>query len=68
MLTLWYSFAKERVDERFGEKPIVRHDMLGSFISRGLSQEELESETLTQMYAPLRRQRLTLTPVLTSHV
>lgn len=44
-------FAKERVDERFGEKPIVRKDMLGSFIKRGLSQEELESETLTQITA-----------------
>jgi len=44
------SFAKDRVDERFGEKPIVRKDMLQSFIHRGLSQEELESETLTQMF------------------
>lgn len=45
-------FAKERVDERFaGEKPVVRRDMLGSFIKRGLSQEELESETLTQITA-----------------
>jgi cytochrome P450 len=44
-------FAKERVDERFGDKPIVRHDMLGSFIKRGLTQEQLESETLTQITA-----------------
>ncbi|CAD0109288.1 unnamed protein product, partial [Aureobasidium uvarum] len=44
-------FAKERVDERFGEKPVVRHDMLGSFIKRGLTQEQLESETLTQITA-----------------
>ncbi|KAF2154696.1 cytochrome P450, partial [Myriangium duriaei CBS 260.36] len=44
-------FAKERVQERFGEKPIVRQDMLGSFIKRGMTQEELESETLTQITA-----------------
>lgn len=44
-------WAKERVGERFGEKPIVRHDMLGSFIKRGLSKEQLESETLTQITA-----------------
>ena len=44
-------WAKERVGERFGEKPIVRQDMLGSFIKRGLTKEELESETLTQITA-----------------
>ncbi|PNS20907.1 Isotrichodermin C-15 hydroxylase [Sphaceloma murrayae] len=44
-------FAAERVGERFGEKAIVRQDMLGSFIKRGLTQEELESETLTQITA-----------------
>lgn len=44
-------FARDRVAERFGEKRIVRQDMLGSFINRGLSQEELESETLTQITA-----------------
>lgn len=44
-------FAKERVEERFGDKPIVRKDMLGSFIKRGMTQEQLESETLTQITA-----------------
>lgn len=44
-------FAAERVRERFGSKPVVRQDMLGSFISRGLTQGELESETLTQITA-----------------
>ena len=44
-------FAKDRVHERFGEKPVVRNDMLGSFINRGLTQEQLESETLTQITA-----------------
>ncbi|KAF2479207.1 putative P450 monooxygenase [Neohortaea acidophila] len=44
-------FARERVQERFGEKPVVRNDMLGSFIHRGLTQGELESETLTQITA-----------------
>lgn len=44
-------FAKDRVDERFGAKRIIRHDMLGSFIKRGLTQTQLESETLTQITA-----------------
>ncbi|KAF2841841.1 putative P450 monooxygenase [Patellaria atrata CBS 101060] len=44
-------FAKEVVAERFGAKPIVRKDMLGSFLAHGLSQEQLESETLTQITA-----------------
>lgn len=44
-------FARERVQERFGPKPIVRQDMLNSFINRGLTQAELESETLTQITA-----------------
>lgn len=44
-------FARDRVQERFGHKPIVRPDMLGSFIKHGLTQPELESETLTQITA-----------------
>ena len=44
-------FARDRVQERFGHKPVVRQDMLNSFISRGLTQGELESETLTQITA-----------------
>ena len=38
------------MQERFGDKPIIRQDMLGSFINRGLSQDQLESEALTQMF------------------
>lgn len=44
-------FARDRVQERFGHKAISRHDMLGSFINHGLTQGELESETLTQITA-----------------
>jgi len=44
-------FAADRVRERFGHKPVVRRDMLNSFINRGLTQGELESETLTQITA-----------------
>lgn len=44
-------FAAERVRERFGNAPIVRQDMLGSFIKKGLGMQELESETLTQITA-----------------
>jgi cytochrome P450 len=44
-------FARDRVQERFGHKPVVRQDMLQSFIKHGLTQAELESETLTQITA-----------------
>ncbi|KAJ9632240.1 hypothetical protein H2203_000644 [Taxawa tesnikishii (nom. ined.)] len=44
-------FARDRVRERFGEKPIVRQDMLQAFINRGMTMEQLESETLTQITA-----------------
>jgi cytochrome P450 len=44
-------FARDRVAERFGSTPLVREDMLASFIKRGLTQDELESETLTQITA-----------------
>lgn len=44
-------FAKAVVAERFGPNKIVRKDMLGSFLAHGLSQEQLESETLTQITA-----------------
>ncbi|KAM0811293.1 putative Cytochrome P450 monooxygenase aba1 [Seiridium cardinale] len=44
-------FASDRVRERFGDKPIERKDMLGSFINHGLTQKQLESETLTQITA-----------------
>ncbi|KAH9810899.1 pisatin demethylase (Cytochrome-P450) [Teratosphaeria destructans] len=44
-------FARDRVQERFGRQQVKRQDMLNSFISRGLTQAELESETLTQITA-----------------
>lgn len=44
-------FAADRVRERFGSKPMIRKDMLGAFINKGLTQGELESETLTQITA-----------------
>jgi hypothetical protein len=43
------SMAKEVVGKRFGPNKIVKKDMLGSFISHGLTQEEAESESLVQM-------------------
>lgn len=42
--------AKEMVGERFGPDKKIRQDMLGSFVKHGLTQEELESETMIQMY------------------
>lgn len=44
-------FAKERVLERFGDKAIVRQDMLNSFVKNGLNQLELEGETMLQITA-----------------
>ncbi|CAK4030672.1 related to pisatin demethylase (cytochrome P450) [Lecanosticta acicola] len=44
-------FAADRVRERFGNKPVSRPDMLQAFINKGLTQAELESETLTQITA-----------------
>ena len=43
-------FARDVVAERFGVNKVVRKDMLGSFLAHGLTQEQLESETITQMY------------------
>ncbi|KAF2493238.1 putative P450 monooxygenase [Lophium mytilinum] len=44
-------FARDVVGERFGVDKVVRKDMLGSFITHGLSREQLESETITQITA-----------------
>ncbi|KAH0543884.1 hypothetical protein FGG08_001785 [Glutinoglossum americanum] len=43
--------AKRVVAERFGPDKKVREDMLGSFIRRGLTQEEVYSESLLQIIA-----------------
>ena len=43
--------AKDTVAERFGAGKVVRRDMLGSFIAHGLTQGQLESETLIQIAA-----------------
>ncbi|OCL05274.1 cytochrome P450 [Glonium stellatum] len=45
------AFARDVVAERFGANNITRKDMLGSFLEHGLTQEQLESETLTQITA-----------------
>ncbi|KAF2442588.1 putative P450 monooxygenase [Karstenula rhodostoma CBS 690.94] len=44
-------FARERILERFGDEAIVRQDMLNSFIKNGLTQLELEGETMLQISA-----------------
>ena len=41
--------AKRVVGQRYGEKPIKRRDMLGSFVEHGIDQREAESESLVQM-------------------
>lgn len=44
-------FAKQIVAERFGPDKIVRKDMLGSFLKNGLSQTQIEAESLIQISA-----------------
>ncbi|KAF4871936.1 Cytochrome P450 monooxygenase lolP1 [Colletotrichum siamense] len=43
--------AAEAVEERYGEKPVVKRDILGSFVSHGLTKEEAEGETTVQIIA-----------------
>ncbi|KAF2104274.1 putative P450 monooxygenase [Rhizodiscina lignyota] len=68
-------FARDVVAERFplpgfDEPQVVRKDMLGSFKEHGLTQEQLESETLTQITAgsdsTATAIRMTLFHILTS--
>ncbi|KAK8237692.1 cytochrome P450 [Phyllosticta capitalensis] len=43
------AFAQDVVSERFGDDAVKHKDMLGSFVSKGFSQTQLESETLIQI-------------------
>ncbi|KAI0468871.1 cytochrome P450 71A20 [Xylaria cf. heliscus] len=43
------SIAKSAVAKRFGDMKVVRKDMLGSFVTYGLTQGELELETVVQL-------------------
>ncbi|KAH6838567.1 cytochrome P450 [Chaetomium sp. MPI-CAGE-AT-0009] len=43
--------AHKVVAERYGEKPVVKRDMLGSFVAHGLTKEEAEGETVVQIIA-----------------
>jgi hypothetical protein len=43
------SIAKEVIGKRFGPNKLEKKDMLGSFLSHGLTREEAESESLVQM-------------------
>ena len=45
--------AKKVVGDRFGDKKVVRDDMLGTFVRNGLDQRQAESEILTTMYVLL---------------
>lgn len=44
-------FARQAVAERYGEKPVVKRDMLGHFVSKGLSQLQCEAEANLQIVA-----------------
>lgn len=43
--------AEAAVAERYGDKPVVKRDMLGSFVAHGLSREQAETETVVQLFA-----------------
>ncbi|CAK7271321.1 hypothetical protein SEPCBS119000_004540 [Sporothrix epigloea] len=45
------TLAKKAVGMRYGEKAVVKRDMLGSFVKHGLSRDEAEGEALTQIVA-----------------
>jgi cytochrome P450 len=44
-------FAEEVVAERYVNNPVVKRDMLGSFVAHGLNPKETEAEALVQMIA-----------------
>ena len=52
------SITNKAVAERFGPNKKVRQDMLGSFISHGLNQEEAESGMIIQMYSAVHMKYL----------
>lgn len=43
--------AHSAVAERFGDKAVVKKDMLGSFVAHGLTRQEAEAETVVQLIA-----------------
>ncbi|KAL0934654.1 benzoate 4-monooxygenase cytochrome p450 [Colletotrichum truncatum] len=43
--------AREAVNERYGENPVVKRDILGSFVTHGLTREQAEGETTVQIVA-----------------
>lgn len=49
LLVVVARLAKKVAAERFGPNKKVQKDMLGSFVKRGLTQEEVESEILLQV-------------------
>ncbi|EPE02891.1 benzoate 4-monooxygenase cytochrome p450 [Ophiostoma piceae UAMH 11346] len=45
------TLAQEAVDARYGEKPVVKRDILGSFVAHGLSRDDAEGEAVVQIIA-----------------
>ncbi|EFX00479.1 benzoate 4-monooxygenase cytochrome p450 [Grosmannia clavigera kw1407] len=45
------NLAHDAVSERYASPPVVKRDMLGSFISHGLSQADAEGEAVVQIIA-----------------
>ena len=45
------TLAQEAVDARYGEKPVIKRDILGSFVAHGLSRDDAEGEAVVQIIA-----------------
>lgn len=51
----WCRIAKRVAAERYGPSKKTQRDMVGSFVARGLTQEQAENEIAAQMYVALAR-------------
>nr|UYD62324.1 cytochrome P450 [Leptographium qinlingense (nom. inval.)] len=45
------NLAQEAVDARYGDKPVVKRDILGSFVAHGLGRDDAEGEAVVQIIA-----------------
>lgn len=45
-----YRLAKDIAASRYGPKKKVQKDMVGSFVAKGLTQAQIESEVAAQVY------------------
>lgn len=45
-MSFCFRFAKARTAERYEGEKVIKNDILGHMIARGMSQQEAESETI----------------------